>query len=185
MNGLQQSGIHVSASCRILPEYREYERFSTTVVNAYVSPVMSRYITSLEDGLGTNNISIMQSNGGSVSTGNAKGKAVNCILSGPAGGVIGASEIAKLVGIKKIISFDMGGTSTDVSLCDGDIRLTTQTVVSGMPIKIPVIDMNTVGAGGGSIAYIDPGGALRVGPQSAGADPGPVCYGKGKNNNSY
>ena len=180
MNELQQSGIHVSASCRILPEYREYERFSTTVVNAYVSPVMSRYITSLEDGLGTNNISIMQSNGGSISTGNAKGKAVNCILSGPAGGVIGASEIAKLTGIKKIISFDMGGTSTDVSLCDGDIRLTTQTVVSGMPIKIPVIDMNTVGAGGGSLAYVDPGGALRVGPQSVGADPGPVCYGKGK-----
>ena len=180
MNELQQSGIHVSASCRILPEYREYERFSTTVVNAYVSPVMSRYITSLEDGLGTNNISIMQSNGGSISTGNAKEKAVNCILSGPAGGVIGASEIAKLTGIKKIISFDMGGTSTDVSLCDGDIRLTTQTVVSGMPIKIPVIDMNTVGAGGGSLAYVDPGGALRVGPQSAGADPGPVCYGKGK-----
>ena len=180
MNELQQSGIHVSASCRILPEYREYERFSTTVVNAYVSPVMSRYITSLEDGLGTNNISIMQSNGGSISTGNAKGKAVNCILSGPAGGVIGASEIAKLTGIKKIISFDMGGTSTDVSLCDGDIRLTTQTVVSGMPIKIPVIDMNTVGAGGGSLAYVDPGGALRVGPQSAGVDPEPVCYGKGK-----
>ncbi len=180
MNGLQQSGIHVSASSRILPEYREYERFSTTVVNAYVSPVMSRYITSLEDGLGTNNISIMQSNGGIVSTGNAKEKAVNCILSGPAGGVIGASEVARLAGIKKIISFDMGGTSTDVSLCDGDIRLSTQTVVSGMPIKIPVIDMNTVGAGGGSLAYIDPGGALRVGPQSAGADPGPVCYGKGK-----
>ena len=180
MNELQQSGIHVSASCRILPEYREYERFSTTVVNAYVSPVMSRYITSLEDGLGTNNISIMQSNGGSISTGNVKGKAVNCILSGPAGGVIGASEIAKLTGIKKIISFDMGGTSTDVSLCDGGIRLTSQTVVSGMPIKIPVIDMNTVGAGGGSLAYIDPGGALRVGPLSADADPGPVCYGKGK-----
>ena len=180
MNGLQQSGIHVSASCRILPEYREYERFSTTVVNAYVSPVMSRYITSLEDGLGTNSISIMQSNGGSASTGNAKRKAVNCILSGPAGGVIGASEVSKLTGIKKIISFDMGGTSTDVSLCDGGIRLTSQTVVSGMPIKIPVIDMNTVGAGGGSLAYIDPGGALRVGPQSADADPGPVCYGKGK-----
>ena len=180
MNGLQQSGMHVSASCRILPEYREYERFSTTVVNAYVSPVMSRYITSLEGGLGTNNISIMQSNGGSISTGTAKERAVNCILSGPAGGVIGASEVAKLTGIEKIISFDMGGTSTDVSLCDGDIRLSTQTVVSGMPIKIPVIDMNTVGAGGGSLAYADPGGALRVGPQSAGADPGPVCYGKGE-----
>ena len=177
---LKQSGIHVSASCRILPEYREYERFSTTVVNAYVSPVMSRYITSLEDSIGSNNIRIMQSNGGSISTGTAKERAVNCILSGPAGGVIGASGIAKRTGIKKIISFDMGGTSTDVSLCDGDMRLSTQTVISGMPIKVPVIDMNTVGAGGGSIACIDPGGALRVGPQSAGADPGPVCYGKGR-----
>ena len=177
---LKQLGIHISASCRILPEYREYERFSTTVVNAYVSPVMSEYLTSLEDGLETKNIRIMQSNGGSISTGAAKERAVNCILSGPAGGVAGASRIAKLAGIKKIISFDMGGTSTDVSLCNGDVRLTTQTLINEMPIKIPVVDMVTVGAGGGSIAYIDPGGALRVGPQSAGADPGPVCYGKGK-----
>ncbi|MFV1976616.1 MAG: hydantoinase/oxoprolinase family protein [Candidatus Scalindua sp.] len=177
---LKQLGIHISASCRILPEYREYERFSTTVVNAYVSPVMSEYLTSLEDGLETKNIRIMQSNGGSISTGAAKERAVNCILSGPAGGVAGASGIAKLAGIKRIISFDMGGTSTDVSLCNGDVRLTTQTLINEMPVKIPVVDMVTVGAGGGSIAYIDPGGALRVGPQSAGADPGPVCYGKGK-----
>ncbi|MHC4321578.1 MAG: hydantoinase/oxoprolinase family protein [Planctomycetota bacterium] len=177
---LEQLGIHVSVSSRILPEYREYERFSTTVVNAYVSPVMSKYLTSLEDGLKTKNIRIMQSNGGSISTGVAKKMAVNCILSGPAGGVAGAFGIAKLAGIKKIISFDMGGTSTDVSLCDGDVRLTTQTLINEMPIKIPVIDMVTVGAGGGSIAYIDPGGALKVGPQSAGAQPGPVCYGKGK-----
>ncbi|MBC8555523.1 MAG: hydantoinase/oxoprolinase family protein, partial [Candidatus Brocadiales bacterium] len=177
---LEQLGIHVSASSRILPEYREYERFSTTVVNAYVSPVMSKYLTSMEDGLETNNIRIMQSNGGSISTGSAKEMAVNCILSGPAGGVAGALGVAKLAGIKKIISFDMGGTSTDVSLCNGDVRLTTQTLINEMPIKIPVVDMVTVGAGGGSIAYIDPGGALRVGPQSAGADPGPVCYGKGK-----
>jgi N-methylhydantoinase A len=177
---LEQLGIHVSASSRILPEYREYERFSTTVVNAYVSPVMSKYLTSLENGLNTNKIRIMQSNGGSISTGAAKQRAVNCILSGPAGGVAGASGIAKHTGLKKIISFDMGGTSTDVSLCNGDVRLTTQTLINEMPIKIPVVDMVTVGAGGGSIAYIDPGGALRVGPQSAGADPGPVCYGKGK-----
>ena len=177
---LKQLGIHVSASCRILPEYREYERFSTTVVNAYVSPVMSRYLTSLEDGIETNNIRIMQSNGGSISPGTAKEQAVNCILSGPAGGVIGASRIAKHAGLDKIISFDMGGTSTDVSLSNGDLRLTSQTMINGVPIKIPVIDINTVGAGGGSIAYIDPGGALRVGPRSAGADPGPVCYGKGK-----
>ncbi len=177
---LEQLGIHVSASCRVLPEYREYERFSTTVVNAYVSPVMSQYLTSLEDGIETGNIRIMQSNGGSISLGTAKERAVNCILSGPAGGVIGVSRIAKHAGLKDIISFDMGGTSTDVSLCDGDVRLASQTLISGTPIKIPVIDINTVGAGGGSIAYIDSGGALRVGPMSAGADPGPVCYGKGK-----
>jgi len=176
---LKQLGIHISASSRILPEYREYERFSTTVVNAYVSPVMSKYLTSMEAGLETKNIRIMQSNGGSISTGAAKEMAVNCILSGPAGGVAGASAIARLAGIKKIISFDMGGTSTDVSLCNGDVRLTTQTLINEIPIKIPVVDMVTVGAGGGSIAYVDPGGALRVGPQSAGADPGPVCYGKG------
>ena len=176
---LKQLGIHISASSRILPEYREYERFSTTVVNAYVSPVMSKYLTSMEAGLETKNIRIMQSNGGSISTGAAKEMAVNCILSGPAGGVAGASGIARLAGIKKIISFDMGGTSTDVSLCNGDVRLTTQTLINEIPIKIPVVDMVTVGAGGGSIAYVDPGGALRVGPQSAGADPGPVCYGKG------
>ena len=178
---LEQLGIHISASFRIMPEYREYERFSTTVVNAYVSPVMSKYLTSLENGLESKNIRIMQSNGGSISTGAAKERAVNCILSGPAGGVVGASWIAKLAGIKKNISFDMGGTSTDVSLCNGDVRLTTQTLINEMPIKIPVVDMMTVGAGGGSLAYIDPGGALRVGPESAGADPGPVCYGKGKN----
>jgi N-methylhydantoinase A len=176
----EQMGIHVSASSSILPEYREYERFSTTAVNAYVSPVMSEYLTSMEDSLETKNIRIMQSNGGSISIGSAKKMAVNCILSGPAGGVSGAFGIAKLAGIKKIISFDMGGTSTDVSLCDGDIRLSTQTIIDEIPIKVPVVDMVTVGAGGGSIAYIDPGGALRVGPKSAGADPGPVCYGKGK-----
>ncbi|MCP4269756.1 MAG: hydantoinase/oxoprolinase family protein [Candidatus Brocadiaceae bacterium] len=177
---LKQLGVHVSASCRILPEYREYERFSTTVVNAYVSPVMSRYLTSLEDGIKAKDIRIMQSNGGSISPGTAKEQAVNCILSGPAGGAIGASRISKHAGVDKIISFDMGGTSTDVSLSNGDLRLTSQTMINGIPIKIPVIDINTVGAGGGSIAYIDPGGALRVGPRSAGANPGPVCYGKGK-----
>ncbi len=177
---LERLGIHVSASSRILPEYREYERFSTTAVNAYVSPVMSKYLTSMENGLETKNLRIMQSNGGSISTKSAKEMAVNCILSGPAGGVAGAFGIAKLAGIKKIISFDMGGTSTDVSLCNGDVRFTTQTIINEIPIKVPVVDMITVGAGGGSIAYIDPGGALRVGPKSAGADPGPVCYGKGK-----
>ncbi len=179
MNELEQLGIHISASSSILPEYREYERFSTTVVNAYVSPVMSQYLTSLTDGIETENLRIMQSNGGSISPETAKEQAVNCILSGPAGGVIGASRIAKHAGLKNIITFDMGGTSTDVSLINGDVSVTTQTLISGIPIKIPVIDINTVGAGGGSVAYTDTGGALRVGPRSAGAVPGPVCYGKG------
>ena len=180
MNELANANIHVSASHKILPEYREYERFSTTVANAYVTPVMLKYITLLEDRLGVSSMSIMQSNGGSISTRSAKEKAVNCILSGPAGGVIGAARIAKLAGKREIITFDMGGTSTDVSLCDGDVRLTTETKIDEMPIRVPVIDIYTVGAGGGSIACIDPGGAARVGPQSAGASPGPICYGKGK-----
>ncbi|MFQ5963425.1 MAG: hydantoinase/oxoprolinase family protein [Candidatus Scalinduaceae bacterium] len=180
INALKRTGIHISASHKILPEYREYERFSTTIVNAYVSPIMSRYLTSLEDGIGANKISIMQSNGGSISIQGAKERSINCILSGPAGGVIGALRIAGFAGMKRIISFDMGGTSTDVSLCDGDVRMATGTIIGEMPIKIPVIDIFTVGAGGGSTVCIDPGGAMRVGPQSAGVDPGPICYGKGR-----
>ncbi|NOG82715.1 MAG: hydantoinase/oxoprolinase family protein [Planctomycetes bacterium] len=180
MDYLKQTGIHISASHKILPEYREFERFSTTVANAYVSPVMSRYIASLENKLGVNCLRIMQSNGGSISSKRAKERSINCVLSGPAGGVVGASRIAKLAGFEKIITFDMGGTSTDVSLCDGSALHTTKTSIGDVPIKIPVIDIHTVGAGGGSIAYLDPGGALRVGPQSAGSVPGPICYGKGE-----
>ena len=154
---LKELGIHISSSHKIVPEYREYERFITTIVNAYVSPIMSKYLSSLEDGLekeSVGNLKIMQSNGGSISTIVAKERAVNCILSGPAGGVIGASKIAKCSGRRKLISFDMGGTSTDVSLCDGDLRLTTETLINDLPIKTPLIDIYTVGAGGGSIAYI-------------------------------
>jgi len=180
LNYLEKSGLHISASHRILPEYREFERFSTTLANAYVSPVMSRYLASLQNGLEDNSLRIMQSNGGSISPLHAKERSITCILSGPAGGVIGASRIAKVARHKKIISFDMGGTSTDVSLCDGHTRLTTNTLIGDIPIKIPVIDIHTVGAGGGSIAYLDHGGALKVGPQSAGSEPGPICYGKGE-----
>ncbi|MFC1718137.1 hydantoinase/oxoprolinase family protein [Candidatus Poribacteria bacterium] len=175
---LQNLNLPISVSHIVIPEYREYERFSTTVVNAYVAPVMQRYINALESGL-NGRLRIMQSNGGSISAKTACEKPVHTILSGPAGGVVGAMEIARNAGFEKIITFDMGGTSTDVSLCDGEIQITTEGEIGGYPIKVPLIDIHTIGAGGGSISYLDEGGALRVGPESAGADPGPICYGRG------
>ncbi len=176
---LTDSGCRVSASHRVLPEYREFERASTTAVNAAVSPVMSRYLDRLQAGLGEGPLRIMQSNGGAIMAGTAGSEAVRTILSGPAGGMVGAFTTARTAGWERIITFDMGGTSTDVGLCDGRIPLTSETVIAGWPVKVPMIDIHTVGAGGGSIARFDAGGALRVGPESAGADPGPVCYGKG------
>ena len=172
-------GIPVSASHRILPEYREYERCATTVVNAYVSPLMERYLGRLEAEIGEGRLRIMQSNGGSISAATARQEAVRTILSGPAGGVVGAASVAKHAGFDKTITFDMGGTSTDVSLVDGDLSVTTEATVGGLPLRVPLLDIHTVGSGGGSLVWIDEGGALRVGPQSAGADPGPVCYGRG------
>jgi N-methylhydantoinase A/oxoprolinase/acetone carboxylase beta subunit len=163
----------------VLPEYREYERFSTTVVNAYVTPLMARYLARLEDGLGEARIAVMQSNGGSISATRARAAAVQTILSGPAAGAVGALALARASGFPRAISFDMGGTSTDVSLLDDRIGLTMESVVGEFPVRLPMLDIHTVGAGGGSIAYLDSGGALRVGPRSAGADPGPVCYGTG------
>jgi N-methylhydantoinase A/oxoprolinase/acetone carboxylase beta subunit len=176
---LEAAGLVVSASHRVLPEYREFERWSTTALNAYVTPLMARYLGALERQLGHTRLRIMQSNGGSISAGAAKAAAVQTILSGPAAGVVGARAVAEATGYPRIISFDMGGTSTDVSLVDGVIGLTTESTVGDYPVRLPVIDIHTVGAGGGSIAFIDSGGALRVGPRSAGADPGPVCYGRG------
>ena len=177
---LKDTGIYYSLSHSIVAEFREYERFSTTVANSYVGPKMSRYIKSLKDGLGKETrIRIMQSNGGSTSAETAMQEPVRTILSGPAGGVVAAYEWAKRAGFSRVISFDMGGTSTDVSLIEDGISITTESEISGIPIKTPMIDIKTVGAGGGSIAWIDSGGALRVGPRSAGADPGPICYGKG------
>ncbi|MBN1993865.1 MAG: hydantoinase/oxoprolinase family protein [Anaerolineae bacterium] len=176
---LRQAGFFVSASNEVLPEFREYERTSTTVVNAYVSPVMDRYLARLERESGVSDFRVMQSNGGSIGLAQARREAVRCVLSGPAGGVVGARYVAAAAGSEQLLTFDMGGTSTDVSLCTGDIQITTESEIGGMPIRVPVIDINTVGSGGGSIAYVDAGGALRVGPQSAGADPGPVCYGRG------
>jgi N-methylhydantoinase A len=177
---LENLKVPLSLSHEILPEFREYERTSTTVVNAYLAPVMGRYLADLERRLGRRvPLRVMQSNGGAVTARVAIREPVRTILSGPAGGVVGAWEVARRAGYSRILSFDMGGTSTDVTLCDGGIRITSESVIAQFPIGVPVIDIHTVGAGGGSIAHIDQGGALRVGPESAGADPGPICYGKG------
>jgi N-methylhydantoinase A len=176
---LRAAGLSASASCEILPEFREYERTSTTVVNAYVSPVMDRYLTRLAAALAGDELRIMQSNGGSISAAEARRNAVRCILSGPAGGVVGAQAVGQAAGLTRLITFDMGGTSTDVSLVDGVLRTTTEATVGGYPLRIPILDIHTVGSGGGSLAGADLGGALRVGPASAGADPGPACYGRG------
>ena len=189
---LRQDGFFVSPSCEILPEYREYERMSTTVINAYVSPVLDRYLSKLERSLSNRNsaqpkLRVMQSNGGYISVSEARKSGVRCIFSGPAGGIVGAHYLAGLTDDAKgvssqtnLITFDMGGTSTDGSLLSGKPRVTTESQIGGFPIRIPVLDIHTIGAGGGSIASVDAGGALRVGPQSAGADPGPACYARGR-----
>lgn len=169
----------VTASHVVLPEFREYERCSTTVVNAYAGPVMHRYLSSLAAELDPDRVRIMQSNGGIMSLAVARHHAVQTILSGPAGGAVGGFEVGRRASYRDVITFDMGGTSTDVSLCSGGLGHTAEAVIGEAPIKVPVIDIHTVGAGGGSIAYRDPGGSLRVGPRSAGAHPGPVCYGRG------
>jgi len=167
-----------SISSQILPEFREYERTSTVVVNSYVGPIISEYLGRLEASL-SKNLRIMQSSGGSITTTLACEQPVKTILSGPAGGVVGAFHTAMQAGFPDIITLDMGGTSTDVSLCPGLIKQTTSANVGGYPIGVPMIEIHTVGAGGGSIARVDSGGALVVGPESAGADPGPACYGRG------
>lgn len=173
-------GLPVSLSHEILGEFREFERTSTTVVNAHVSPLMARYLKSLGNGLPADTIlCVMQSGGGVISAETAMRESVRTILSGPAGGVTAAVAVGRAVGLDRLITFDMGGTSTDVCLLDGAPAMTTETVISGYPVKTPMIDIHTVGAGGGSIASLDPGGALVVGPESAGADPGPVCHGRG------
>lgn len=177
---LQQAGFAVSSSHSVLPEYREYERWSTTVVNAYVTPLMSHYLTKIEQELTGTRLHIMQSNGGSISAAQARNSAVRTILSGPAAGAIGARAVARASGFDRVILFDMGGTSTDVSLIDGQLGTTNESIVGDFPVRLPMLDIHSVGAGGGSIAYVDGGGSLRVGPHSAGADPGPVCYGKGE-----
>jgi N-methylhydantoinase A len=178
----RKRGIATSASYEVLPEHREYERTSTTVANAYVAPVMERYLSRLEKdarGHGVKRLRVMSSNGGSISPASAGRLAIRTALSGPAGGVAGAFALAKAAGYDRIITLDMGGTSTDVALCPGRILTRDETLVGELPVRGPTVDVLSVGAGGGSIARLDEGGALRVGPESAGADPGPACYGSG------
>jgi N-methylhydantoinase A len=172
----------VSASSEVAPEYREYERTSTTVVDSFVAPVVSSYLRGLETELQQRNVSrlrIVQSDGGSAGAETVAGRPVTTVLSGPAAGVAGAFAAARLAGFDQIITFDMGGTSTDVALCPGRILNRLDVDIGGLPVRTPAVDVHTVGAGGGSLARIDAGGALRVGPESAGADPGPACYGRG------
>ena len=199
---LASTGLPVSVSHQILSEYREFERTSTTVVNAYLAPVMSAYLSEIESiaeaqsggasaspkrektGSTISRVRIIQSNGGILSARVAASEPVRTILSGPAGGVLGSRYVAEVAGFDRIITFDMGGTSTDVALMDSGSREalapTSESVVSGMPVAVPMLDIHTVGAGGGSIARFDRAGALRVGPESAGAEPGPICYGRGE-----
>jgi N-methylhydantoinase A len=210
---LENLGLPLSLSHRILPEFREYERTSTIVVNAYLQPVMEKYLENLvrrlEDwdqrGDGLRRLGrfggrlppkltrrhpaaakrtpcrlfLMQSSGGITALDAAVRQPVRTVLSGPAGGVVGAAAMAKASGYERVITFDMGGTSTDVALVDREARPSSQSEIAGLPVGVPMLDIHTVGAGGGSIARLDAAGALRVGPESAGADPGPICYGRG------
>ncbi|WP_411966256.1 hydantoinase/oxoprolinase family protein [Haloferax sp. YSMS24] len=175
--------VPVSASHEVLAEFREYERTATTVADAYVTPVIDAYLGRLEeraDELGVPAPRIMQANGGIASVETVRRHAVTTAMSGPAAGVVGAAETAGPVALDGLVTFDMGGTSSDVSLVrDGEIAQTTDAEINGRPLKTPMVDVETVGAGGGSIAWVDAGDALRVGPKSAGSDPGPACYGRG------
>ncbi len=196
-DALEKLNKAVSISHQILPEFREYERTSTVVVNAYLQPLMQNYLEELgrrasalqrQDRASSNQgakkrlasrIFVMQSSGGITALSSAAREPVRTVLSGPAGGLVGAAASAKQSGFSQIISFDMGGTSTDVALVQGEVTPSSQSEVAGFPVGVPMLDIHTVGAGGGSLARFDAAGALRVGPESAGADPGPICYGRG------
>jgi N-methylhydantoinase A/oxoprolinase/acetone carboxylase beta subunit len=178
--GQALEGLPVSLSHEVLPEYREFERASTTLINAYVTPLMARYLERLATALAGVELRVMQSNGGQIPIDLASRGAIHTIQSGPAGGLLGAAAVARHAGFDRIISFDMGGTSTDVSLYDRAPGFTQESEIGDFPVRVPILDIVSVGAGGGSIAWVDAAGALRVGPQSAGAAPGPVCYGQGE-----
>ncbi|MDQ4058255.1 MAG: hydantoinase/oxoprolinase family protein [Actinomycetota bacterium] len=176
-------GVHVSVSHEVLAEFREFERFSTTVADAYLGPRLATYLMKLSQACEHVSIPrpvVMQSSGGVMDLERAAANAAACVLSGPAAGVVGASHVARLGGFEDVLTFDMGGTSTDVApVVGGRVQRTTEGSIGDVPIKLPMVDVHTVGAGGGSIAWIDDGGALKAGPQSAGANPGPACYGRG------
>src|SRR5438552_13371841 len=179
---LRRLKIPLSISHEILPEFREYERASTVVANAYLQPVMQNYLQRLQGRLPgrDSRAFVMQSSGGITALKAAAREPVRTVLSGPAGGVVGAAAMGRRGGFERVITFDMGGTSTDVALVEGTPRAASEGEIAGLPVRVPMLDIHTVGAGGGSMARFDAAGALRVGPESAGADPGPICYGKGE-----
>jgi N-methylhydantoinase A len=176
-------GLHVVASCESAPELREYERASTTAADAYLSPLLSSYLVALASACRARRLPeplVMRSSGGLVDVAEAAAHAAWALLSGPAAGVVGAAHVAKLAGVDHALAFDMGGTSTDVcAIAGGAPTRSTERLVGGLPIRLPTLDVHTVGAGGGSLVWRDAGGAIRVGPRSARADPGPACYGRG------
>jgi N-methylhydantoinase A len=173
------AGLFISRSSAVLPEYREYERGIATWLNATVGPLMQGYLARLAAALPPATVAVMQSNGGTLGAAQAGTLGVQLLLSGPAGGLMGARYVGALAGRERLLTFDMGGTSTDVALIDGTPRLTVEGMIGAYPVAVPMMDIHTLGAGGGSIAWIDAGGLLQVGPQSAGAAPGPACYGQG------
>lgn len=173
------AGVFVSCSSQVLPEQGEYERGVATWLNAWVGPLVQGYLDRLGGALAHGQLSVMQSSGETVSAAQAGREAVRLLLSGPAGGLAGARFVAACAGRTRLLTFDMGGTSTDVALIDGAPRLTREGRIGPWPVAVPMVDMHTIGAGGGSIARVDAGGLLRVGPESAGAVPGPACYGRG------
>jgi N-methylhydantoinase A len=176
---LLPDGVFPSLSSEVLPEIREYERGMATWLNGWVGPLVEGYLERLEGGLAGARVAVMQSSGETIAAAQAGRQAVRMLLSGPAGGLVGARFVAQLAGRDQLLTFDMGGTSTDVALINGEPRLTSEGRIGPWPVAVPMVDMHTIGAGGGSIARVDDGGMLLVGPESAGASPGPACYGKG------
>ena len=179
IEAVMPEGVFVSRSSKVLPEYREYERGITTWLNSYVGPLVEGYLQRLEQGAAGAQVSVMQSSGSTLSAQHAGAAAVHMLLSGPAGGLAAAHFIGRQIDRPQLLTFDMGGTSTDVALIDGAVRLTSEGKIGRYPVAVPMVDMHTIGAGGGSIAQVDAGGMLQVGPESAGAAPGPACYGNG------
>lgn len=171
--------LYISLSHQVLSEYREYERSATTFLNAYVGPLVQHYLRRVRDTLRPKHLFVMHSAGGVMDAEAAGAQAVKLALSGPAGGLVAAEAVGRDLGEPNLLTFDMGGTSTDVALIQGKAAKTTSSAIAGMPIALPMLDIHTIGAGGGSLAWIDVAGLPQVGPESAGARPGPVCYGSG------